>query len=160
MSLRGEKMKKAGLKLTSQSQTLDKSIDNVYEMELEIKPGTAKTVGIRLAKNRSDGPGDEETVLRYVSGKLEIDRRKSGRVDFNDKFASVEMAPLQLQNGVIKLRIFVDRSIITVFANNGERVIADYIFPNKPDGAIELFAEGGTAEFTNVIVWPMKSTRQ
>ena len=158
-SLRGTKTEKQNLKLTDQSQTLEKSLDNVYELETEISPGTAKTVGIRLAKNRSDGLGDEETIIRYTNGKLELDRTKSGQVNFHDKFASVEAAPLQPQNGVIKLRIFVDKSIVTVFANNGERVITDFIFPNQSAGAIELFAEGGTATFRNVTVWPIKSTR-
>ncbi len=157
-SLRGEKSEKSTQKLTSQSQTLEKSVDNVYELELEIKPGTAKTVGIRFAKNGSDGPDGEETVLRYTSGQLELDRRKSGKINFSDKFASVEKAPLAPKNGVIKLRIFVDRSIVTVFANDGERVMTDYIFPNKAAGAIELFADGGTAEFMNTTLWKMKST--
>ena len=159
MSLRGEKTTKSGLTLTNESQILEKSIDNVYELEVEMKPGTAKTVGIRLAKNRSDGGGDEETIIRYTSGHLELDRRKSGKVNFSDKFASVETAPLAPKNGVIRLRIFVDRSIVTIFANDGERVITDYIFPNKSEGTIELFAESGTAEFVNVTRWKMKSTR-
>ena len=75
-SLRGEKSTKSDLKLISQSQMLEKSLDNAYEIEAEISPGTAKSVGFRIAKNRSDGPGDEETVIRYVNGKLELDRRK------------------------------------------------------------------------------------
>ena len=154
-SLRGTKTEQQNLKLTNQSQLLEKSIDNIYELEAEISPGTAKTVGIRLAKN-----GDEETVIRYTNGKLELDRRKSGQVAFSDKFSSVEAAPLQPRNGVIKLRIFVDKSIITIFANNGERVITDFIFPNKTEGGIELFAEGGSAEFTNVTRWTMKVARQ
>jgi len=157
-SLRGEKSEKSNLKLTNESQTLEKSIDNVYELEIEIKPGTAKNVGIRFAKNGSDGPDGEETVLRYTNGHLELDRRKSGKVNFSDKFVSVEKAPLAPKNGLIKLRIFVDRSIVTVFANDGERVMTDAIFPNKAEGAIELFAEGGTAEFMNTTLWKMKST--
>ena len=123
--------------LTNQSQTLAKSINNTYELTVEIKPGTATTVGIRLAKN-----GNEETVIRYHDGKLELDRRKSGRVNFSDRFPSVESAPLQPQNGTIKLRIFMDESIVEVFANDGERVITDLIFPNTPTGSIDLFAEG------------------
>ncbi|WP_157627049.1 glycoside hydrolase family 32 protein [Spirosoma luteum] len=158
-SLRGTKKEQQNLTLTSQSQTLEKSLDNVYELEVEISPGTAKTVGIRLAKNGSDGPGDEETIIRYVNGKLELDRRKSGNVAFSDRFPSVETAPLKPQNNLVKLRIFVDRSVVTVFANDGERVITDYIFPTKATGAIDLFAEGGTAEFKKITIWPMKSTR-
>ena len=153
-TLRGTKTEQQNLKLTNESRTLEKSLANVYELEVDIKPGMAQTVGIRLAKN-----GDEETSIRYTNGKLELDRTKSGQVNFSDKFSSVETAPLQPQNGIIKLRIFVDKSIVTIFANNGERVITDFIFPNLSAGAIELFSEGGTAEFPTIRVWPMKSTR-
>lgn len=158
--LRGTKLEKQGVKLTNQTLTLEKSIVNVYELEAEIRPGTAQSVGIRLAKNRSDRPGKEETLIRYVNGKLELDRRQSGDVAFSDRFPSVEYAPLTSQNGVIKLRIFVDKSVVEVYANDGERVITDLIFPNESAGSIELFAEGGTAEFRKVTVWPMKSARQ
>ena len=158
-SLRGPKKEQQNLKLSSQGQTLEKSLDNVYELTAQISPGTAKTVGIRFAKNQSDGSGDEETIIRYTNGYLELDRRKSGNVAFSDRFPSVERAPLQPKNGVINLRIFVDRSVVTVFANDGERVMTDYIFPTKAAGAIDLYAEGGTAEFKNVTIWPMKSTR-
>jgi fructan beta-fructosidase len=153
-SLRGPKKEQQNLKLTSQSYTLEKSLDNVYEIEAEISPGTAKTVGLQIAKNDK-----EETIVRYTNGHLELDRRKSGNVAFSDWFPSIESAPLQPQNNLIKLRIFVDRSVVTVFANNGERVMTVYIFPKKAGGAIALFTEGGTAEFKNITIWPMKSTR-
>lgn len=158
-SLRQAKKEQQNLTLTSQSQTLEKSLDNVYELEAEISPGTAKTVGIRLARTGSDGAGDEETIIRYTNGHLELDRRKSGNVAFSDRFPSVETAPLQPKNNLVKLRIFVDRSVVTVFANDGERVITDYIFPTKAAGAIDLFAEGGTAEFKKITVWSLKSTQ-
>ncbi|MBC8154584.1 MAG: GH32 C-terminal domain-containing protein, partial [Bacteroidetes bacterium] len=152
VGLRGTKTTPENMKLTDQSRILRKSIPNTYELELEIAPGTARSVGIRLAKN-----GDEETVIRYVDGKLELDRRKSGDVAFSDRFPSVEYAPLSPQNGVIKLRIFVDKSVVEVFANDGERVITDLIFPSQSAGEITVFAEGGHAEFRNVAIWPLKS---
>lgn len=154
-SLRGAKTERQGVSLTNQTVVLNKAASNVYELEARIRPGTAKSVGIRLVKN-----GDEETIIRYVDGKLELDRRKSGQVDFSDRFASVEQAPLDVQNGIIKLRIFVDKSIVEVFANEGERVITDLIFPTKSTGSIELFSEGGSAVFEAVTMWPLKSVQQ
>ena len=153
--LRGVKTERQRVKLTNQSLLLANSPNNVYELEARIRPGTAKSVGIRLAKN-----GSEETVIRYGNGRLELDRRQSGDVAFSDRFPSVEQAPLSQRNGVINLRIFVDKSVIEVFANDGERVITDFIFPNKDTGAIEFFAEGGSAEFEKITVWPLKSVRQ
>lgn len=155
VGLRGTKATPANMNLTNQSRVLEKNIPNTYELELEILLGTAQSVGIRLAKN-----GDEETVIRYADGKLELDRCKSGDVGFSDRFPSVEYAPLRPQNGVIKLRIFVDKSVVEVYANDGERVLTDLIFPNESAGSIELFAEGGSAEFRKVTVWPLTAVRQ
>lgn len=149
--LRGTRMVQKTLQLSSQSQPLIAQTDNSYELELEILPQTAKSVGLRIAKN-----GSEETVLKYTDGKLQFDRRQSGNTQFNKAFASVEECPLQPQNEVIKLRIFVDRSVVEVFANDGQRVITDLIFPTKEGGSIELFAEGGTATFRNVTLWSLK----
>jgi len=139
-------------RLSSQGFRLEMSTDNAYELTLEFVPGSAKAAGLKLAKGTR-----EETTLRYADGKLQLDRRRSGNVGFHKSFPSVEEAPISPQNGVIKLRIFVDKSLVEVFANDGERVITDQIFPTEPAGGIELFAEGGTAEFRNVTLWPMKS---
>ncbi len=151
-SLRGAKTERQRVVLANQQLTLVKSMANSYEIEAEIKPGSANRVGLVLAKN-----GTEETVIQYADGKLQLDRRKSGKVDFSDRFASVESAPLTPRNGVIKLRIFVDRQVIEIYANEGERVLTDLIFPTKSAGSIDLFAEGGQAEFSRVTVWAMKS---
>jgi fructan beta-fructosidase len=151
-SLRTAGTTKPAQKVTNGSVTVEKAIDNTYELTVDIKPGSAKTVGVKLAKN-----GDEETIIQYVNGKLQFDRRKSGDASFSKRFATVEEAPLALQNGVIKLRIFVDKSVVEVFANDGERVITDLIFPTQSTGSVELFAEGGSAEFSNVRVSPIKA---
>lgn len=148
--LRGEKTTRQTVRLTDQSQTLEKTTPNAYELEMEIAPGSARRVGVRLAKGT-----DEETVIQYADGKLQLDRRRSGNVAFSKRFASVEEAPLSLQNGVIKLRIFVDKSVVEVFANDGERVITDLIFPTQATGGIELFSEGGTATFSKLSRWEM-----
>ncbi|MFD2937356.1 glycoside hydrolase family 32 protein [Spirosoma flavum] len=154
-SLRGKKIERQNIKLTNQILTLEKRIANSYEIEAEILPGTAKRVGIRLAKN-----GSEVTIIQYANGKLELDRRKSGQTDFSDRFPSVEQAPVKPQNGLIKLRIFVDKSVVEVFINDGERVITDLIFPNKSEGEIDLFTEEGSAEFKKITLWPLASVKQ
>lgn len=154
-SLRGVKKDYPNARLTSQSQILEKTTGNAYELAFDLVPGNARAVGIKLAKGTS-----EETLLRYADGQLQLDRRRSGNVGFHQRFPSVEEAPISPQNGVIKLRVFVDKSIVEVFANDGERVITDQIFPSEAAGGIELFAEDGTAEFRNVTLWPMKSTQR
>jgi fructan beta-fructosidase len=153
-NLRDKAINYPSIQLDNKAQVLEKTTNNTYELELSIRLGTAKTVGVRLAKGTN-----EETVLQYANGKLQLDRRRSGNVAFNKRFPSVEEAPLQPQGGTITLRIFVDKSIVEVFANDGERVITDQIFPTETTGGIEIFVEGGTATFGNVIRWPMKSSK-
>lgn len=151
VGLRGGKSAYPDRRMTNQGFRLELTTDNAYELCLELRPGQARAAGLKLAKGTR-----QETTLRYADGKLQLDRRRSGNVGFHKSFPSVEEAPLSPQNGVIKLRIFVDKSIVEVFANDGERVITDQIFPTETAGGIELFAEGGTAEFRNVVLWPMK----
>ncbi|AQG82467.1 levanase [Spirosoma montaniterrae] len=150
-TLRGPASNVATMRLNNESRVWQKNTDNTYELELTLRPGTAKTAGIRLAKG-----SNEETLVQYVDGKLQVDRRRSGNVAFNKRFASVDEAPVALQNGAVKLRIFVDKSIVEVFINDGERVLTDQIFPTETAGGIELFAEGGTAEFSGLTLWPIK----
>ena len=152
-SLRGATTTRQNVKLANQSLVLEKSTANAYEIEAEIKPENAQRVGLKLAKN-----GAQETIIQYTNGKLQLDRRKSGNVTFSDRFSSIEEAPLATKNGLIKLRIFVDKEVVEVFANDGERVITDLVFPTESTGSIELFAEGGTAEFKTITVWQFKTT--
>ena len=73
----------------------------------------------------------KETLIGYEASKqvLFIDRSQSGRTDFDARFAARHEAPLKLVNGKLALRIFVDRSSVEVFANDGAVVLTDRIFP-------------------------------
>lgn len=134
----------------------DKTVDNVfdlsykgesYELELLIEPAMAKVAGVKLLKGKN-----EETVIRYdnVLKQLQLDRTRSGNVSFHPKFKSVEKADIPLQQGLIKLNILVDNSVVTVFANDGISTITDLVFPLEKAGGIQLFSEGEKAIFKNV----------
>ncbi|CCG99428.1 levanase [Fibrella aestuarina BUZ 2] len=153
--LRGDKRTRQAIRLTNQIIPFESATDNAYELEVTIAPGTAKKVGLKLARS-----ANEATAIYYADGKLQLDRRQSGNVTFNKRFASVEEAPLTPKNGLITLRIFVDKSIVEVYANDGERVITDYIFPTETTGGIDLFAEGGSAEIRQITRWSSKPTQQ
>ena len=124
-----------------------------YELETEITLGSAKRVGIHLLKS-----GDETSTLLYdvATSTLSFDRTKSGNVSFSDRFPSVESVVVKPQNGVLKLHLLVDASIVEIFANEGRQVMTDLIFLTKHEGKIELIAEGGTAVFNHLTIWPIK----
>jgi fructan beta-fructosidase len=58
-------------------------------------------------------------------------------VDFEARFAKIHTAPL---NGleVKSLRIFIDRSSIEVFVNDGEMVMTELVFPTEPYTKLDL----------------------
>ena len=59
-------------------------------------------------------------------------------------------------NGKIKLHIFIDQSIVEVFANDGEQTISDLVFTTKDDAKVETYSKNGAASF-RVKAWKMKS---
>ncbi len=149
-------LKKEVLSLTEQSVDSVFNLDfkgNVYELELEIEPGTAKTAGIRILKSKG-----EETLLKYDvdSKQFMFDRTKSGNVSFNTKFPSVEKAPLTLKDGKFKLKILVDKCIVEVFINDGETTLTELVFPKGKEANIQLFAEGGKSVFRSIKIWGIK----
>ena len=124
----------------------------VAEIELELDTEQSEEIGIKLFT--SEG---EETIIGYRAKDqvLFLDRTTSGNVSFNPDFASIEEVSLKPINGKIKLRIFIDQSIIEVFANDGEATIADYAFPEKGDYKIETYSKGGKAPLFTI--WKLKS---
>jgi beta-fructofuranosidase len=58
---------------------------------------------------------------------------------------------------MLTLQVFLDRSVMEVFVNDGRRAVAKVIYPGDKDLAIELFAEGGRAGVRSLDVWQIKS---
>jgi sucrose-6-phosphate hydrolase SacC (GH32 family) len=56
----------------------------------------------------------------------------------------------------LDLRIFLDRSVREVFAEEGRLAVTRVIYPDENAGGIEVFAKGGPAEVTSVEIWPMQ----
>ena len=74
-------------------------------------------------------------------------------------FASIEHAPVTLdRNGNITMRIYLDRSSVEVFAQNGLRTITDQVFPNAGADKMALFADGGTAQLKSLTVTPLQTS--
>lgn len=108
---------------------------NSYRLNLTIDLSNAKGFSIDLLKNEQ-----EKSVLSYdvTSQKLSFDRTKSGKVDFNKTFPSIEKMKVVPQNGMLKLDIFVDNSIVEVFANDGKAVLTDLVFPKAKGGSVNI----------------------
>ena len=82
---------------------------------------------------------------------LKVDTRRSGPQDLP---GAVEAAPFELEDGErLKLRIFVDRSVVEVFANS-RQAIARRVFPSRRDSVgVRLFSSGGDARVHTLEAW-------
>ncbi|MDE0562008.1 GH32 C-terminal domain-containing protein, partial [Algoriphagus sp. NF] len=86
---------------------------------------------------------------RIIIGKNEtgiyLDRGQSGLTEFNEEFKTLHNAPdLGLQYK--KLKLFIDRSSIEVFFNDGEQVMSEVVFPNSPYTRLETQGFGNTVK--------------
>ena len=91
------------------------------------------------------------------SAEVYVDRTRSGESGFSRDFPGIQRAPLAARNGKVHLHILVDWSSVEVFADTGQTVITDQIFPAANSDGLQLFAEGGHAALERLRVWRMRS---
>jgi beta-fructofuranosidase len=123
----------------------------LQELEITFLPSGAARYGVKVC---SSGDGREETTIYYDSkdGKLKFDTRKSG-LSYGRRI--IEEAPLDLKKGEpLVLRIFIDKSVVEVFAND-RQAIARMIYPTLGGHGISLFSEGGVTDVKSVKAWEL-----
>lgn len=128
---------------------------DALEIDAELWLGSAREdVGLKVRS----GPG-EETVVGYdvETQELYVDRRRSGITGFDTDFPVVQRAPLAADHGKLHLRVFVDRSSVEVFSDDGAVSLTSQIFPREDSDAISVFADGGVAKVESLDVWRLRS---
>lgn len=140
----------------SEVQSLDDEniSGKAYEIIVDIDPGDSDVAGLMVRA----GEG-EETLVGYdaTNNTTFVDRRNSGESDFTTGFGTRNDAPAFLDDGKVRLHIFVDWSSVEVFTNDGASVMTNRIFPDPDSQDIRLFSEGGDATFLNLDFWELSS---
>jgi fructan beta-fructosidase len=124
------------------------------EIIAKIDGGRASSFGLKVAK----GP-QHETVIGYdmTSKSLFIDRTRSGKVDFQKDFPGKYAAALPLEGNTLTLHIFLDKSSVEVFANDGRCVLTCLLFPDAQDSGLELYSQGGKVKVQSLRTWTLQS---
>jgi beta-fructofuranosidase len=140
--LRHQHFRLEALALDSGTEVLQGVGGDTIEIWVVIEPGDAGACGLRV-RCGDDGTGVE---IRYDGRVLAVD---AGRVN---------EVPLERGQGVwaLELRVFLDKSVMEIFANGGLRSISRVMYPPRQDTGLALFAEGGSAFVRSVDVWQMK----
>jgi len=131
-----------------------KMLSPLMEVAVEFENENASSFGIEI-----QGTENEKTVIRYDSGKksLQVDRTNSGDNSFSESFATVQEAPLQLDNGKLKLQIIIDASSAEIFANDGKAAFTSLIFPANPYDKIELYSNEGKVKVNSLVLTELDS---
>ncbi len=110
-------------------------------------------IGVRCAPD-----GSEQTLIRYdrLRGRLLIDRQQSSISE--DVQRDIREGPLSLAAGEpLLLHIFLDRSVIEVFANH-RLCMSSRVYPSRTNSlGVGLFARGGSARIKALDAWEMGS---
>lgn len=127
--------------------------DGICEIALDIEAKKSESVNL-LISNKAG----ESVTMKYDVGAhtLSFDRRESGIVDFSQDFPAVTVSPTFENDNKISLRIFVDKSSIEVFGNDGNFVMTNLVFPTTPYTTLSVSSKGGSARITNLSIFPIK----
>lgn len=128
---------------------------DVVQIDARIRLGSADAAGLSVL-----GGAESATKIGYDArrGELVVDRTDSGNTEFNQAFSSVERAPVRLADGVLTVRVYVDRASVEVFTADGRTTITDQVFPELGADDIGLWAEGGTAQLERLTVTPLAAS--
>ena len=125
---------------------------NSYWIDAEIQPGKSEKAGFIVASNE-DGSKKIEVGYNAASKAVYVDCTAAEK-DNKDKRNLLQTAPVKAVNGIIRLRVLVDKSSLEVFGNGGEQVISTMIYPDKDATGLSAFASG-TAVFKTLKIWDM-----
>jgi levanase/fructan beta-fructosidase len=115
----------------------------VARIDAEFRLGSATAVGLVLHAGNAG-----RTLLTYETGQgvLRLDRRESGNTGFHEAFPSVEEVAVPLREGRLRLRVYLDRCSVEIFAQDGLATITDLVFPAEECTGMAVFAEGEGAQ--------------
>ncbi|MBM4039659.1 MAG: glycoside hydrolase family 32 protein, partial [Planctomycetes bacterium] len=125
---------------------------NSLELDIEMAPEGAAQCGVKVCCSPD---GKEQTAIFYDAAekKLKVDTTQSS---LGEGRKAVEGGPFELKPGeALRLRVFVDKSLVEVFAN-GRQAVARAVYPTRPDArGVVLFSRGGAAKVTSLQAWDM-----
>jgi len=150
-NLRYNHQKKNNLTVKADSELLLNDVKgNSIELAIAMTSKNASQFGVKVCVSPDNA---EETLIYYdaTDKKLKIDTHKSG---LTNSPKGIEAGPFELKkNESLTLRVFVDKSVVEVFAN-GRQAVMRRIYPNRKDSvAVAIFSHGGPAHVKTVEAW-------
>ncbi len=150
--LRGEHYSERDIKLSESSHIIEKMKGDALEIIAEFEFCETSSFGLKL--RRSDDGSRAVTIV--CNAQVHCDNgtalRALRELDVNGTKLPFELLD---DEDVLRLHMFLDKSVMEVFVNN--RVCCTkVIYPDEKDLGIELFAKGGSVKVRSLDVWRVK----
>ena len=125
----------------------------ICEIVFDLDCRKADSLTVNLANKAG-----EKVVLTYRTQDhtLAFDRRNSGLKDFSQDFPAVTVAPTFEDGKKVSLRIFIDRSSMEVFGDDGRFVMTNLVFPTTPYTSLSFTSHGGSSKVSNLKIYSLK----
>nr|WP_245742341.1 glycoside hydrolase family 32 protein [Fontibacillus panacisegetis] len=127
---------------------------DAYELTADITWSALSNVGLRLRES-ADKSRHVDIGVYADGGYSYVNRAYTGNPDKSGKYLESK-ALFDVSNKKVHLRVFVDKTSVEVFIDEGDIVFSNVVFPELYDQGITLFSDGGTAVFSNIMIKPFK----
>lgn len=150
---RKEKVEMPSFKVGDSYDITSLLIDNegAYEIDMTIKNSGASRIILTLSNDKGEKVNMYYDIMRR---QFVMDRSESGKVDFSADFPAVTVAPVPDTEN-IRLRLFVDRSSIEAFGENGKFVMTNQVFPSAPYNKMSFVSWRGNFTVKSMTVYKL-----
>ena len=171
-SLRGEHVEVAAMTLPANEElVLEHVRGNAMEIVAEIDTRGAPMIEINVLRSPN---AEEVTRITFLTERGYRDRSRKGpppgMISIDNSRSSIlpdvasrppETAPVAMdRNESLKLRVFVDKSVVEVFVN-GKQCVALRVYPGREDSlGVSLRAQGKDAQLKSFDAWQMADIYQ
>ena len=144
----------ADVEITNTEMTLDELSNQALELNIQFEVQDAEAFGIGVFQENDKG-----TSITYLTNEQQLifNRANSGDVSFSESFIGSDTVAIPLEDGMLNLRIFLDHSLVEIFAQNGKYCISNQVFPEKQSG-VSWFSKNGTVTVKKAEAWKLRST--
>ena len=133
--------------------SLPQENDGICEILMNVDAKRSKQLKMTLANKAQE----KVTIIYDVEKEtISFDRTQSGIVDFSQDFPAVTVTPTYENDGSVNLRLFIDRSSIELFEQEGRVVMTNLVFPTSPYTTLSFQAEEGNAKVNNLQIYSIK----
>ena len=155
--LRGRHARWTAQPLSPAHSVWERDIGEALDIVAIFQLGSATECGIRAHSGER-----EHTTVGYDRGTatLFVDRTQSGPADVSPAFSGRHAAPLAQVGETISMRLFIDRTSVEVFGNDGDSVVTSLIFPEGPQITLEFYATGGEARLVSADIFQIDAAQE